>query len=249
VAVDKQYILAELKRVSLANGGDAPGWRKFEHESGITQPEWQRHWVRWNDIVTEAGFAPKALTQAYDRTELLIKLRDFIRELGHFPVPAEFRMKARAEGFPSDKTFQRLGATKEKRAVAVLQYCRSVEGYEDVAAICAVLVPDVDLNKTLAEKPDSLKDDCVAGYVYMALLQLGRERRYKIAKAILVGRRTDQISIQLPENLTLVHSIATDDAFGIEAYWHKRFKDKNTQGEWFTLSADEIKAFKRRKFM
>jgi hypothetical protein len=36
------------------------------------------------------------------------------------------------------------------------------------------------------------------GYVYMRLLRLGREQRYKIGKAVLVERRTDQISLQLP---------------------------------------------------
>lgn len=249
MAIDKQYILAELKRVSLANGGEMPGWRKFEQESGITQPDWQRHWVRWNDAVTEAGFEPKALTQAYDKTELLNKLCDFIRELGHYPVVAEFRMKARSGAFPSDKTFQRLGATKQQRAAMVLQYCQNVDDYDDVAAICAALVPEAGREEAVIETLAPQKDGCVAGYVYMGLMTTGAKRYYKIGKAVLVARRTDQISLQLPEDLTLVHSITTDDAYGIEAYWHKRFKHRNTKGEWFALSADDVKAFRRRKFM
>jgi hypothetical protein len=83
----------------------------------------------------------------------------------------------------------------------------------------------------------------------MALLELGREKRYKIGKAVLVERRTDQISLQLPDNLKLVHSIRTDDAYGIEDYWHGRFLAKNTKGEWFSLSRQDIEAFKRRKFL
>jgi D-alanyl-D-alanine dipeptidase len=62
-----------------------------------------------------------------------------------------------------------------------------------------------------------------AGYVYLGLLKLGREKRYKIGKAVLVERRRNQISLQLPEDLDLVHAISTDDAYGIEEYWHKRF--------------------------
>ena len=87
------------------------------------------------------------------------------------------------------------------------------------------------------------------GYVYMGLLKLGRERRCKIGKAVLIERRTDQVSLQLPEDLELVHAIRTNDAYGIEEYWHKRFAAKNTKGEWFSLSRQDIEAFKRRKFM
>jgi hypothetical protein len=83
----------------------------------------------------------------------------------------------------------------------------------------------------------------------MGLLRLGRAQRYKIGKAVLVERQTDQISLQLPEELELVHAIRTDDAYGIEDYWHRRFATKNTKGEWFSLSRQDVEAFKRRKFM
>lgn len=58
-------------------------------------------------------------------------------------------------------------------------------------------------------------------------------------------RRGNELKIQLPENLDLIHEIKTDDPSGIEAYWHRRFEAKRMQGEWFDLNSTDIKAFKR----
>ncbi len=53
----------------------------------------------------------------------------------------------------------------------------------------------------------------------------------------------------MPYKTEEVHVISTDDPVGIEAYWHNRFREKRLEGEWFQLSAADVKAFQRRRVM
>lgn len=245
--MDKQHIIDEIRRTAEKNGGRPLGKKRFQDETGITESDWLwKHWARWGDALKEAGYQPNTLQRTYDEGWLIEQLISLIRELKRFPVDAELRLKSTTDStFPSHNTFKRLGK-KPEMATRVLNYCRDKDGYSDVINICktvphskTIAVEDKDTGKSIAA------DESGFGYVY--LIKSGRH--YKIGRSNSAGRREYELSIQLPERVTTEHVIKTDDPVGIEAYWHKRFNERRKNGEWFELTAEDIKAFKRRKFM
>ena len=236
--VDRQYILSEIRRTAIKNGGLPLGRSKFRTETGIKDSDWSgKIWARWSDAVREAGFEPNQMQVAYDGGALIEKFISLMRELGHFPVRNEMRLKTRNDpDFPNEKTF----GSRGELIARIREYCERRPEYGDVLEMCAQ-VSEPSSGSTEAEN-DEVQE---FGFVY--LLRSGRH--YKIGRSNATGRREYELKIQLPERATMVHEIRTDDPAGIEAYWHKRFEAKRLNGEWFDLTNLDVSAFRRRKFM
>lgn len=242
--MDKAHILREIKRTADANEGVPLGWRRFLNETGIKQSDWFAiHWARWSDALREAGYEPNQLVEAYEPDELLERYAQLSLELGRLPTDADMRFKTRSDPeFPSSRAFSKRWS-KAELVTQLLEHCRSKDSYEAVALLCEGYSP-----RKKQEEPTAPTDgEVTMGYVY--LIKMNGHRYYKIGMTNSVGRREYELNLQLPERTDLLHVIATDDPAGIEEYWHKRFKAKNTNGEWFALDATDIAAFKRRKFM
>ena len=74
-------------------------------------------------------------------------------------------------------------------------------------------------------------------------------RKYKIGKSTDPSRRFREVRLELPVETVQVHAIATDDPTGIETYWLRRFAAKRIRNtEFFTLDAEDVRAFMLRKF-
>jgi hypothetical protein len=237
----KAQIVDEIRRAAAQNGGKAPGWRKFLAETGIRESDWLGvHWARWSDAVREAGLEPNQLNEAFPDEVLLDHLAELATELGRLPNRGDHRFReARGTPFPNNKVFARLGG-QAQRVGRLRQHCIERPRWAGVVAYC-----DAFLSKRSAPTKPGRDDAGIVGVVYM----LRSGKHFKIGRSNALGRREYELSLQLPERASVVHSINTDDPVGIEAYWHRRFELKRANGEWFSLEAKDVAAFRRRKFM
>jgi hypothetical protein len=244
MAINKQHILDQIKRTAVDNGGKALGRAKFETVTGIREVDWRgRFWARWGDAVAEAGLTPNVKNTAFDEQDMLRSVAAYSLELGRFPTVSEMQLKRRnAPTFPNPDTVLIRFGNKAGLAQRLIDFCEGQSEFVAVVEMCRPFVVEA-----IAPEAANDADEFVTGYVYLALMKVGREKRYKIGKANLVEQRARQVGVNLPEDLELIHAISTDDAYGIEAYWHKRFAEKRRGGEWFELVGDDVRAFKRRK--
>ena len=237
----KDDILREIQRTAHENGGVPLGRQRFFAATGIRESDWVgRHWTRWSDAVREAGLEPQKLNGALPDATIVEAAILIIRDLGHFPTAAELRMASVNDiELPSHNTFRRFGGIGGLREKLV-DHCRETGD----AALLSLVSPGAGLSADQPDRSDE-EPELEDGFVY--LLKSGRH--YKIGKAMSVAQRKRQLDIQLPERAEIVHRIKTDDPFGIEGYWHRRFASKRLDGEWFSLTGDDVKAFRRRRFM
>ena len=239
--MDKARIIDEIRRTAKENGGTPLGEGRFRSETGIRESDWYgKYWARWGDAVREAGFSPNAFqSKVLSDEQLLEKLIALIREFGHYPTRGELGIKRRGDSsFPVDDVFFRRFGGRYESVKRLVKHCLAGDGYEDVLAICQPL----EMQSREASDPKRPQSLGQVGYVY--LLKSGRY--YKIGRTNAVGRREYELAIQLPEKMTRIHTIKTDDPAGIEAYWHRRFQDRRKQGEWFALAPQDVSAFRRR---
>lgn len=231
----KEHIIDEIKRVAKKMGR-APGRGVFEKETGIKTSEWHGvYWRTWGDAVEAAGLRPNTIQRKFSSEDVLVKYAQAVRHFGRIPAEIDIRMYSREHAdFPGHSTFASHFGNKDGTVRALAEFVRRKDDYADLIELVP-LIEEVEQGE-----PGQTKE----GHVY--LLKSGDH--YKIGRSDELERRVKQIAVNLPEAVTLEHSIRTDDPPGIEAYWHRRFADRRANGEWFKLTVADIRAFKRRKY-
>ena len=229
----REFIIDEIRRVA-ERIGRPPGLQVFEKETGIRKPEWFGVYFRsWGDALKEAGFEPNTMQAKLSSETILRKYAEVVRHFGRIPASVDIRMYSRdRKDFPGHTTFDNHFRTKAGLLAALTNWVRKNDDFADLVA----LLPESKEDNTCASPTE--------GFVY--LLKSGNH--YKIGRSRELERRVKEISVSLPEEVSLEHAIRTDDPSGIEAYWHRRFSERRANGEWFRLTVADVRAFKRRKF-
>jgi hypothetical protein len=244
--MDKQYILDEIRRTAL--DGKPLGRMRFLEQTGIKERDWSGiYWTKWSDAQVEAGFGALSLNSAYDEEQILRCVSELARRLGKVPTTPEMQFERRANRlFPNDRVISR----RWNRAALVERlrgFCATHTEYHDVLPIVGLKSAEGAAEEPEAESSVTPQ----AGYVYV----IRARGAHKIGCTRAPYRRAAEIANQSANGAELIHLISTDDPEGIEKYWHGRFSMKRLNGinkqsgEWFALSADDVRAFKKRKFM
>jgi hypothetical protein len=235
----REEILDEIRRLAEAAGGKAPGKVTFAKETGISEGQWSgRFWARWSDAVREAGLQPNTLQQPHASDDLLAAIAVLVRTLGRIPTSAEMKLERRkTSSFPNFATIEnRFGRRSD--LVAALRAWASKNA--DNAELLALLPNEPTGPANTMPSLSGPADGCVY------LMKSGAS--YKIGRSDDIERRFKQVTVAMPDKVTIVHSIRTDDPPGIEAYWHRRFAERRLNGEWFRLTPSDIAAFRKRRF-
>jgi len=241
----KSFIIEQIQRIAEDSGGKAPGRARFEKLTGIKDSDWLKYWATFTDAVIEAGYKPQKFSTKIPDEFLIKKLIELINEKGHFPSNNEVKHWSKNDSsFPSHSALHRLGKRAEKLE-KVIEYCRKEKKHQGAQAICEQALLQYEEKPNDAE-PETDEDINICGYVYLGKM----DKYYKIGHSQDTGRRRYDIGLKLPKDFKIIHEIPTDDPQGIEKYWHKRFESKRTEteGEWFDLDQEDIRAFKRRKY-
>jgi hypothetical protein len=233
----KQKLIDTYKRLVNEHGGEHIGEGVFKRETGYSHHYWKGgFWRSWSDFQTDAGYEPNIATEKTPDEILLRRFAELALERNALPTEADLMLKKKEDpSFPSKSTYRRWGS-RDALLEKVAEYC---EDHHEFFPVLNLLKTNTSKNIELRLEAGQTK-----GFVY--LLRSGKS--YKLGRSNAVGRRLRELAIQLPQKPDTVHVIETDDPEGIEQYWHRRFAEKRQDGEWFILTPDDVKAFKRRGY-
>ncbi|MDA8089104.1 MAG: GIY-YIG nuclease family protein [Nitrospiraceae bacterium] len=233
----KESIIEAYNDLVKKQGGKPVGERFFKRETGLSHHYWKGgYWRSWSAFQADAGYEPNSPNLKIPDETVLRHFAELALERNEIPIEADLMLKRKEDSsFPGKLAFRRWGS-RDALFAKVAEYCEEKEQFAPVLDLLKS-----GISNSLDHRLDSFH---IKGFVY--LLRSGKN--YKLGRSNAVGRRLRELSIQLPQKPDMVHVIETDDPEGIEQYWHRRFAEKRQGGEWFVLSPEDVRAFKKRRF-
>lgn len=240
---EKAAVGRAIQRLTEENGMPV-GRERFVAETGFPQSLWEaRIWLTWGEAVREASYELNVMQhRRLTGNDLLLRLAMLARKIGRYPPNAHMTMERRTNtDFPPLGVIaSRLGA-KSQQAAALRAFVKGAPGFADVEALLLLLLTHQRSSQSTLTMKMPLSQ-CRGTSTWSS-----RASSTRIGRSNDHGRRAYEIGLQLPEKLEVVHTIETDDAVGIERYWHERFRDRRRNGEWFLLTTADVAAFTRRR--
>ena len=237
----KDAIVKRIRELAAERGGHV-SFNVFLSETGI-KDKWLRRqewWTGWNNLLSEIGLETKKFdVPRTPESRIAEAVAVVIEREGRWPTEDDLARERK-----KDRSFPSLGVISPLRrsgalARMIVALGEKSEHFSKASMIAKKYLP------TETDTVDIGPNEKVKGYVYM--LRSGRS--YKIGKSTDPSRRYREVRLELPDETHQVHTIPTDDPTGIEAYWHQRFDEKRIRNtEFFSLDANDVQAFKRRKY-
>lgn len=227
---EREVVLTALRKAAAENGGRPPGEKQFRTMAGISGAAWHgKHWIRWSDLIRDAGYPPVGRSAIRDDEALLTRLAEVVRHFGKIPTSREIYFYARRHpGIPSYSTYTARFVSHRMMVERLRRWAGEKPEMADIARICQ----------------DGLAGPLRAPAPGTAVYLLRAGEYFKIGWARAVEKRIKDIQSCSPEGLELIHAIPAQDPLGTEAQWHHRFRDKRVRGEWFKLTPDDIAEFR-----
>jgi hypothetical protein len=237
----KDAVIKRIRELAAQRGGHV-SFDVFLSETGI-KDKWLRRqdwWAGWNNLLSEIGLETRKFgVPRTPESRIAEAVATVIERDGCWPTEDDLARERK-----KDQTFPSLGVISPLRrsgalARMIVALGEKTEQFSKAALVAKEYLP------AETDTADIGSNEKVKGYVYM----LRSGRRYKIGKSTDPSRRYREVRLELPDETHQVHTIPTDDPAGIEAYWHQRFAEKRVRNtEFFSLDANDVQAFKRRKY-
>lgn len=100
-----------------------------------------------------------------------------------------------------------------------------------------VLPPSFSARQVAKEIRETQERQRIVGVVYLLRADNGY---HKIGRTKNLKRRLTDIGIKVPVKIELIHKIESNDIVSAERFLHDRFGAKRVNGEWFSLTEDDV---------